>query len=68
MCLREGCAWFGYKQLQVTSSQFNDHEKKGLSLSWHSSIKSEGEALDSDQCSGIGLMLGPITVAKGKNN
>lgn len=42
--------------------------KKRVSLSWHSSIKSEGEVLDSDQCSGIGLMLGPITVAKGKNN
>lgn len=43
-------------------------EKESLSLSWSSSIKSEGESLNLGQRSGIELMLGPITVAKGTNN
>lgn len=50
-------ARFGYKQLQITSSQFNDYKEKRASLSWNSGIISEGEALGLDQCSGVGLCL-----------
>lgn len=60
-------ARFGYKQLQITSSQFNDYKGKRASLSWHSGIIPEGEALGLDPCSGVGLMLGRFAVAKGRN-
>lgn len=61
-------AWFGYKQLQITSSQFNGHKGKRAFLSWHLGLNSKDEAQGLDQCSGVGLMLGPFTVAKVKSN